>query len=75
MFRTAKHILAIAVAIGTAAVPSTALADTAPASNSAPTVSQIIVTKTVDASSARRVQTSGARLVVRKAGKDQLQDL
>jgi hypothetical protein len=58
MFRTAKHILAVAVVIGTAAVPSTALADTAPSSNSAPAVSQIKVVKTVDASSAKLVQTS-----------------
>jgi uridine phosphorylase len=58
MFRTAKHILAGAVVIGTAAVPSTALADTAPSSNSAPAASQILITKTVDASSARLVRTS-----------------
>jgi hypothetical protein len=58
MFRTAKHILAVAVIIGTVAVPSTALADTAPSSNSAPSVSQIKVIKTVDVSSARLVQTS-----------------
>jgi hypothetical protein len=68
MFRTAKHILAVAVVIGTAAVPSTALADTAPSSNSAPAVSQIKVIKTVDASSARLVQTSVTHPV---AGGDQ----
>jgi hypothetical protein len=58
MFRTAKHILAHAVVIGAAAGPSTALADTAPSSTSAPAVSQIKVIKTVDASSARLVHTS-----------------
>jgi len=97
MFRTAKHILAVAVVIGTAAVPSTALADTAPSSHSAPAVSQIKVIKTVDVSSPRLVQSSvtdsvaagdqflglehdavvaaRGRLIVRKAGKDQLLDL
>jgi hypothetical protein len=58
MFRTAKHILAVAVVIGTAAVPSTALADTAPSSHSATTFSQIKIIKTVNASSARPVQNS-----------------
>jgi hypothetical protein len=58
MFRTAKHILAVAVVFGTAAAPSTALADTAPSSHSARTVSQIKIIKTVDVSSARLVQNS-----------------
>ena len=51
MFRTAKHILATAVAIVFAAAPSIALADTPQTSGSAPTVSEITVTQTVDAPS------------------------
>ena len=58
MFRTAKHILAVAVVIGSAAVPSTALADTARSSHSATTFSQIKIIKTVNASSASLVQRS-----------------
>jgi hypothetical protein len=46
------------VVIGTAAGPSTALADTAPSSHPAATISQIKIIKTVDASSARLVHTS-----------------
>jgi hypothetical protein len=61
MFRTPTHILAVAVVMGTAAVPSTALADTARSSHSVPAVSQIRIVKTVDASSARLVRTSVAR--------------
>jgi hypothetical protein len=58
MFRTAKHILAVAVVIGTAAGPSTALAHTAPSSHPAGTISQINVIKTVDISSPKLVDTS-----------------
>ena len=65
MFRTAKHILAVAVVIGTAAGPSTALADTAPSSHPAPAISQINVIKTVDASTARLVHTSVTDSVAR----------
>jgi hypothetical protein len=65
MFRTAKHILAVAVVIGTAAGPSTALAATAPSSHSAPAVSPIKVTKTVNISSPRLVQSSVTDSVAR----------
>jgi hypothetical protein len=58
MFRTTKHILAVAVVIGTAAGPSTALADTALSSHPAATISQIKIIKTVNASSPKLVQTS-----------------
>ena len=65
MFTTAKHILAVAVMIGTAAGPSTALAATAPSSHSAPTVSQIKILKTVDTSSPKLVHTSVTDSVAR----------
>jgi hypothetical protein len=65
MFRTAKHILAVAVVIGTAAGPSTALADTAPSSHPARTLSQITVIKTVNGSSPKLVQTSVTDSVAR----------
>ena len=58
MFKTAKHILALAVVVATAAAPSSALADTPTPSGSAPTVSEIVVTKTVDSPTPKVVQTS-----------------
>jgi hypothetical protein len=65
MFRTTKHILAVGVVVGTAAVPSAALAATAPSSHSGPAISQIKVTKTVNTSSPRLVQTSVSDSVAR----------
>jgi hypothetical protein len=56
MFRTAKHILSAAVVIGLTALPSAALADTP--SGSAPAISQITVTKSVDPPTPRLIQTS-----------------
>ena len=58
MFKTAKHTLALAVVVATAAAPSSALADTPTSSGSAPTVSEIVVTKTVDSPTPKVVQTS-----------------
>ncbi len=58
MFRTGRHILATAVAVVCAAAPSIALADTPASSGSAPTISEITVTKTVDAPSPQLLQAS-----------------
>jgi hypothetical protein len=72
MFRSTKHILAVAVVIGTAAGPSTALAATAPSSHPAATLSQINVIKTVNTSSPKLVHTSVTDSV---AGGDQFHGL
>ncbi|HEY1520802.1 MAG TPA: hypothetical protein VGF91_30545 [Solirubrobacteraceae bacterium] len=58
MFNTIKYILAAAVVTVAAAAPSGVLADTPAASSSAPTVSQIVVTKTVDAPTPKVVRTA-----------------
>lgn len=58
MFNTTKYILAAAVVIVAAAAPSGVLADTPASSGSAPTVSQIVVTKTVDPPTPKIVQTT-----------------
>ena len=58
MFKTAKHILAAAVVLATAAAHSSAIADPPTSSGSAPTVSEIVVTKTVDPPTPKVVQTS-----------------
>ncbi len=58
MFNTAKRIFAAAVVVATAAAPSSALADTPTSSGSAPTVSEIVITKTVNSPTPKVVQTS-----------------
>ncbi len=58
MFKSAKHILAAAVVVATAAAPSSVLADTPTSSGSAPTVSEIVITKTVNPPTPKVVQTS-----------------
>lgn len=59
MFKTAKHIVA-AVVIFAAAAPSCVLADTPSSSGSAPTASQIVITKVVDPPTPKIVPTSVA---------------
>ncbi len=58
MFKTPKHILAAVVVVAAVARPSSALADTPTSSGSAPTVSQIVITKTVNPPTPKVVQTS-----------------
>jgi Type VI secretion system effector, Hcp len=58
MFKSAKHILAAAAVVVIVAAPSSAFADPPPSSGSAPTVSEITVTKRADASSPKLFQTS-----------------
>jgi type VI protein secretion system component Hcp len=65
MFRTAKHTFAAAVVIVTAAAPSTAFADTPPSSGSGPAISEIVVTKSVDASSPKLYQTAATGTILR----------
>lgn len=52
MFTIAKHIFAAAAVILAVAAPPSALAKTVPSSGSRPAVSEITVTKTIDAASA-----------------------
>ena len=69
MFNTTKYILAAAVAIVAAAAPSGVLADTPTSSGSAPTVSQIVVTKTVDPQTPRSCRPLSPVSTSRRLGK------
>ena len=58
MLKIAKHIRAATVVVVVVAAPSSAFADPPLSSGSAPTVSEIIVTKPADVSSLKLFQTS-----------------